>query len=53
MAPSYVVGRDGDDIVLRTYDGKMWREHNPADETTPSLTEEVEQLLAPCCPDPS
>jgi len=28
---SYVVGREGDHVVLRSYDGKTWREHNPAD----------------------
>ena len=29
LAPSYIVGRDGDDMVLRSYDGKTWRERNP------------------------
>jgi len=29
IAPSYVVGRDGDEMVLRSYDGKLWREPNP------------------------
>jgi len=29
IAPSYVVGRDEDYMVLRSYDGKIWREPNP------------------------
>jgi len=29
IAASYVVGRDGEDMVLRTWDGKIWREPNP------------------------
>ena len=29
MAASYVVGREGDEMVLRTWDGKIWREPNP------------------------
>ena len=29
IASSYVIGRDGDDMVLRTWDGKIWRELNP------------------------
>ncbi len=32
IAPSYVVGRDGEDMVLRTYDGKVWREPNQCEE---------------------
>ena len=27
--PQYVIGRDGDDFVVRTYQGKVWRERNP------------------------
>ena len=52
IGPSYVVGRDGDYMVLRTYDGKIWRERNPLDEETLSLGQEVEHLLVPCacCP---
>jgi lysine 2,3-aminomutase len=29
ISPSYVVGREGDEVVLRSYDGKTWREFNP------------------------
>ena len=29
LMPSYIVGRDGRDMVLRSYDGKTWREPNP------------------------
>ena len=55
MGPSYVVGRDGDHMVLRTYDGKIWRERNPLDGETLSLAQEAEHLFAPCacCPDRS
>jgi len=26
----YLRGREGDDIVVESYDGRLWREHNPA-----------------------
>ena len=40
IAPSYVVGREGDDMVLRSWDGKEWREPNPvADETRSPVPE--------------
>ncbi len=29
ISPNYVVGREGDDFVLRSWDGKIWREPNP------------------------
>jgi len=29
IVPNYVVGREGDDMVLRSWDGKVWREPNP------------------------
>jgi len=36
IAPNYVVGRDGDDVVLRTWDGKIWREPNPLPQEEPA-----------------
>jgi len=41
IAPSYVVGREGNKMVLRTYDGKIWREDNPPDEQTVSQPREI------------
>jgi lysine 2,3-aminomutase len=34
LSPQYILGRDGDDVILRAYDGHLWREPNPlgADE---------------------
>ena len=29
LAPQYIVGRDGADVILRAYNGKLWREPNP------------------------
>jgi lysine 2,3-aminomutase len=29
LAPNYIVGREGDDMVLRSWDGHIWREPNP------------------------
>ena len=29
--PDYLIGRDGDEMMLRSYDGKIWREPNPID----------------------
>ena len=36
LADSYVIGRSGDDVVMYSYDGEVWREPNPVDpETSP------------------
>jgi len=32
------IGRDGDEVVLETYAGLEWREHNPGDGGAPSAT---------------
>lgn len=29
LAPQYLVGRAGDEVVVRTWDGHLWREPNP------------------------
>ncbi len=29
LAPDHVIGRDNNDMVLRSWDGKVWREPNP------------------------
>ena len=31
LAPQYILGRAGDDVVLQAYSGKVWREPNPLD----------------------
>lgn len=31
LAASYVLGREGDHVVMRTWNGKIWREPNPVD----------------------
>lgn len=35
LLPSYIVGRDGDYMVLRNYEGKIWREPNPLPKEPP------------------
>jgi len=35
LLPSYIVGRNGDDMVLRSYEGKIWREPNPLPKEPP------------------
>jgi lysine 2,3-aminomutase len=25
----YLHGREGDDVIVESYDGRLWREHNP------------------------
>jgi len=27
--PSYIIGREGDDVLMRSFDGRVWREPNP------------------------
>jgi len=29
LAHSYLRGREGDDVVVESFDGRLWREHNP------------------------
>ena len=29
LLPSYIIGREGDEMVMRGYDGEIWREPNP------------------------
>jgi lysine 2,3-aminomutase len=43
LAPQYILGRAGDDVVLRAYSGKVWREPNPLDPA------EQPQLKLPIC----
>jgi len=31
LAHSYLRGREGDDVVVESFDGRVWREHNPQD----------------------
>ena len=35
LAPQYILGRSGDEVVVRTFDGKIWREPNPLDTPPP------------------
>jgi lysine 2,3-aminomutase len=48
IAPSYVVGREDDKMVLRTYDGKIWREDNPPEKKIVPRPQEIPQLSASC-----
>ena len=36
LAPQYLLGRSGDEVVVRTYDGHIWREPNPLDGPPPA-----------------
>ena len=38
LAPQYLLGRAGDDVVVRTYDGHLWREPNPLDGPPPAVS---------------
>lgn len=53
LMPSYIQGRDGDDMVLQTYDGHIWREHNPLDCETRALLEDAKKKsddeICPSC----
>ncbi len=35
LQPDYLVGRDGDDLVLRNFEGKLYRYPDPAGESAP------------------
>lgn len=50
IAPSYVVGREEEYMALRTYDGKVWREHNPLQaQTCPIRRGGTEDEALRCC----
>ncbi len=36
LAPQYLLGRCGDEVVVRTYEGRIWREPNPLDGPPPA-----------------
>ncbi len=40
LSPNYVVGREGDDFVLKSWDGKVWREPNPVELSHEDTVEE-------------
>ena len=37
LAPQYIAGRDGNDVILRSWDGQLWREPNPLGEQAPAF----------------
>ncbi len=39
LLPSHIIGREGDEMLMRSYDGKIWREPNPL-EYSPALPPE-------------
>jgi len=56
IAPRCVVGREGDEVVLRSWSGKLWREPNPSPEPAPCAPHEPEPAdeaaacaLCSCC----
>ena len=38
LAPQYLLGRAGDEVVVRTWDGHLWREPNPLDGARTTLS---------------
>ena len=38
LAPQYLLGRAGAEVVVRTYDGHLWREPNPLDDPPPAVS---------------
>jgi lysine 2,3-aminomutase len=52
VSPDYVVGRDGDDLVLRNYSGKQFRYHDPLGpgETGPGAGRAVQGPAKPAAP---
>ena len=38
LAPQYLLGRAGDEVVVRTWDGHLWREPNPLDRQRAALS---------------
>lgn len=50
LQPQYVMGRDGDDFLVRTYRGELWRERNPIEpgvRPMSLLTQEAEDRRLP------
>jgi lysine 2,3-aminomutase len=38
LAPQYLLGRAGDEVVVRTWDGHLWREPNPLNGQRPAVS---------------
>ena len=38
LASQYIAGRGGDDVILRSWDGQLWREPNPIGQEAPVFT---------------
>lgn len=38
LAPQYLLGRAGGEVVVRTWDGRLWREPNPLDGPPPAVS---------------
>lgn len=50
LMPSYIVGRKEDDMVMRSYDGKIWREPNPLhDQEAPQVVESAADASRDIC----
>jgi lysine 2,3-aminomutase len=47
MGPNYLLGRDGDDVVLSSWQGHVWREHNPIEGEAVAPLPSVQQDRAP------
>ena len=53
LTDSYVIGREGDDVVMRSYDGKIWREPNPLERESCAANETDDRcgsVGSCCCP---
>ncbi len=50
LSPNYVEGRRGDDFVLRSWDGKEWKEPNPLEEEkNPHVTDAPHRSCLQSC----
>ena len=51
IAPNYVIGREGEDMALRSWNGKVWREPNPLPEVVPAESDcpQPSPAAAACC----
>jgi len=49
LGPTYLIGRDEDEVVMRSFDGRIWREPNPLTACRAQQPTQTCNLCQGCC----